>query len=73
LAALAHEDLLSLPIELFPYHPCAARVWELRPNVTVYDAWYVALAERLDAALATLDRRLQRASGPRCEFLLPSR
>jgi predicted nucleic acid-binding protein len=36
-----------------------------------YDAWYVALAERLDAPLVTLDRRLARTAGVRCEFILP--
>ena len=67
-ASLAHGDLMALPVELFPYEPFAPRVWELRMNVTAYDAWYVALAETLDSGLATLDRRLTLASGPRCEF-----
>ena len=71
-ASLAHQDLMSLPIELFPYSLCASRVWELRSNVTAYDAWYVALAETIGAKLATLDLRLSRASGTRCEFALPS-
>lgn len=71
-ASMAHADLLALRIELFPYAPFASRVWELRGNVTCYDGWYVALAEALDAPLATLDARLSRASGPRCRFqLLP--
>jgi predicted nucleic acid-binding protein len=48
----------------------AARVWELRRSITAYDACYVALAEQLRAPLATLDRKLSRASGPRCAFLL---
>ena len=61
-----------LPVELFPFGPLAARVWELRENVTPYDAWYVALAESLDADVATLDVRLSRAAGPRCTFRLPS-
>ena len=72
-AALAHEDLLDLDLELFPYAPFASRVWDLRRTVTAYDAWYVALAESLDAPLATLDRRLARANGPRCRFLTPGR
>lgn len=71
LAALAHADLLQLPVELFAYEPCAQRAWELRDNLTAYDAWYVALAETLEAPLVTLDRRLARAAGPRCEFRLP--
>ena len=70
-ASLAHADLLALQIELFPYGPFASRVWELRDNVTCYDAWYVALAETVDAPLATLDARLSRATGPRCRFQLP--
>ena len=42
------------------------RIWELRDNVTAYDATYVALAEALDCSLVTADARLARASGPLC-------
>ncbi len=70
-ASLAHTDLLDLHVEFFPYQPCAVRVWELRNNVTCYDGWYVAVAEMLDAPLATLDGRLANSAGPRCRFLLP--
>ena len=70
-ATAAHRDLLRLKIELYPFAPFAGRVWELRANLTVYDAWYVALAEALDWPLLTLDRRLSRASGPRCEVVVP--
>ena len=70
-ASLAHADLIALRVELFPYAPFALRAWELRQNVTAYDAWYVALAESLDAKLATLDLRLSRAVGPRCSFETP--
>jgi predicted nucleic acid-binding protein len=70
-ASLAHEDLISLRLELFPYLPFASRVWELRSNLTAYDAWYVALAEYLGAELATLDVKLSRATGARCAFALP--
>jgi len=70
-AALAHADLLSLRVELFAYEPFSRRVWELRENVTSYDAWYVALAESLKAPLATVDLRLAKAAGPRCAFLTP--
>jgi predicted nucleic acid-binding protein len=72
IAAIAHSDLLSLRVALFPYEPYAARVWELRDSLTAYDAWYVALAESLGARLATPDRRLTRASGIRCAFATPS-
>lgn len=70
-ASLAFGELLSLPVALFPYHPFAARAWELRENLTAYDAWYVALAESLDEPLATLDARLVRAPGVRCSFRIP--
>lgn len=70
-ATAAHKDLLRLDIDLAPFEPFADRVWELRSNLTSYDAWYVAVAEALDLPLATLDRRLARASGPACRFLTP--
>ena len=70
-ATLAHSSLLRLEIELFPFTPFAERVWELRGSLTCYDAWYVAMAEAFDCPLATLDRKLSRASGPVCEILTP--
>ncbi len=70
-ASLAIADLAGLRIEFFAFDPFAQRIWELRENVTAYDAWYVALAETLAAPLATLDDRLSRAAGPRCKFLTP--
>jgi predicted nucleic acid-binding protein len=70
-AALAHQDLLDLPVDLLPYDAVAERVWELRQNVTPYDAWYVAIAELLDAPLATVDDRLASAPGLHCEVLTP--
>lgn len=71
-ASLAHRDLDALPIQLLAYSPFADRVWELRSNLTAYDAWYVALAESLDAPLATLDHRLSRAPGVRCRVVTPA-
>ena len=70
-AALAHRDLVQMPVMVFPFEPLGDRVWALHPSVTAYDAAYVALAEELDAPLWTLDRRLARASGPRCRFSTP--
>jgi predicted nucleic acid-binding protein len=70
-ASAAYEDLLQLNVELFAFEPFAERVWELRHNLTSYDAWYVALAEALRLPLATLDERLAKAKGPACEFLTP--
>ncbi len=65
-ATLAHADLLALPVDLYPYVGLAERVWQLRSNLTSYDASYVALAEALGATLVTCDRRLARAPGTRC-------
>jgi predicted nucleic acid-binding protein len=70
-AAIAHADLLARRFELFAYEAFAPRVWELRHNLSAYDGLYVAVAESLDADLATLDRRLSRATGPRCGFRVP--
>lgn len=70
-ASLAHIDLLELRVELYAFEPVAQRVWELRSNLTAYDAWYVAVAEALELPLATLDEELARAPGPKCEFLTP--
>lgn len=68
-ASLAYADLLDLRVELFPHAPFASRIWELREDMTCYDAWYVAIAETLSAPLATLDTRLANAPGPHCRFL----
>ena len=70
-ANAAHDDLMQLNMELFSFDPFADRVWELRHTVTSYDAWYVAIAEALNLPLATLDERLSKANGPRCDFLTP--
>lgn len=70
-AAAAAQDIAQLEIQLLPFAPFAERVWELRQNLSSYDAWYVAVAEQFATACATLDRRLANASGPTCEFLLP--
>jgi predicted nucleic acid-binding protein len=67
-ARLALDDLLALSVERAPHGPLLERAWELRESLTVYDAVYVALAEALDAALLTGDRRLSRAPGPRCSI-----
>ncbi|MBW8077663.1 MAG: PIN domain-containing protein [Gallionella sp.] len=67
----AQEDLAQLEIEQFPFEPFSGRIWELRHTITSYDAWYVAVAEELGYPLATLDRRLVKAVGPKCSFLTP--
>lgn len=64
--ALRH--LAGLPIRRMPIAPLLDRIWELRDNVTPYDAAYVALAEQLDSTLITCDAKLAAASGPGCAF-----
>jgi predicted nucleic acid-binding protein len=70
-ANAAQEDLMQLDIELFSFEPFADRIWELRHDVTSYDAWYVAIAEALKVPLATLDEPLSKSNGVACEFLTP--
>src|SRR3981081_2133926 len=60
-AALA--DLADLPLHRYPHDFLLPRIWDLRNNLTAYDAAYVALAEALDAPLLTRDRRLATAAG----------
>ncbi|MGH2826596.1 MAG: type II toxin-antitoxin system VapC family toxin [Actinomycetota bacterium] len=66
-AVEALEDLLELALARHPHWPFAARIWELRANLTPYDASYVALAERLGCTLVTGDRRIARTAGIRCD------
>ena len=60
-------DLIDLPLTRYPAAPLMMRAYELRSNVTPYDATYVALAEGLNCPLLTGDVRLTRAAGLRCE------
>lgn len=65
-AMTAVEQVRTTRAIQYPFEPFARRVWELRNNLTVYDAWYVALAEWLETDLVTADDRLVGAAGPRC-------
>lgn len=65
-ADLALNDLLAMPLQRASHRPLLGRCWELRDNLTVYDAAYVALAEALRVVLLTGDERLARAPGTRC-------
>lgn len=67
-AALA--DFADLAVHRYPHEPFLPRVWELRNNLTAYDAVYVALAEALEAPLLTRDRRLATAAGHRARIEL---
>lgn len=66
----ALDDLVALPLRREPHRRLLGRAWELRDNVTVYDASYVVLAELLDATLLTADARLAGAPGLRCRIEL---
>jgi predicted nucleic acid-binding protein len=59
------DDLAVIPVHRYPHDVLLPRVWELRNNLTAYDAVYVALAEALGAPLLTRDRRLAGAAGHR--------
>ncbi len=67
-AELSIDRLRDWAGERFTHRPFLSRAWELRHNVRGWDAFYVALAEALDATLLTTDARLGRAKGPRCEI-----
>lgn len=62
------RHLAGFPIRRMPLAPFLQRVWELRDNLTAYDAAYIALAERLGGPLITCDGKLPGATGPRCTF-----
>jgi predicted nucleic acid-binding protein len=67
-ASQALEDLQDLQIERVAHTTLLPRVWELRDNLTSYDACYVALAELFHAPLLTCDAKMASAPGSRCTF-----
>jgi predicted nucleic acid-binding protein len=67
-AALAMSDLIAIPIQRVPHIGLLQRIWELRHNVTPYDAAYVALAELMSATLLTSDIRLSKAPEIDCSI-----
>jgi len=62
-AGEAISDLADLRVTRYPHFVFLSRIWQLRHNLSAYDAAYVALAEKLDATLVTRDARLASASG----------
>lgn len=72
LARTAVEGVRSMRMLRYPIDPLLERIWELRERVTVYDAWYVSLAEQLGTGFVTADERLARVDGLRCPILLPA-
>ena len=69
-ATLALDLLIGFPVERYTHEPLLTRIWELRKNLTAYDAAYVALAEGLRAPLVTCDARLANAPGIRASVEL---
>ena len=69
-AGQAVEDLPFSPVTRAPHKDLVARAWELRDNLSAYDACYVALAEAMETSLLTADKRLASAPGIRCEIEL---
>jgi len=67
-AALA--DLAEFPLRRYPHDFLLPRIWDLRRNLTAYDAAYVALAEALETPLLTRDKRLAAAAGHRAQIEL---
>ncbi|MDQ6673483.1 MAG: type II toxin-antitoxin system VapC family toxin [Chloroflexota bacterium] len=70
-AAAAVEQIRVTRTIQYPFEPFSRRVWELRSNLTVYDAWYVALAEWLETDLLTADERVANAAGTHCLIRRP--
>jgi predicted nucleic acid-binding protein len=68
----AVTDLEDLDFDRYPTLQFMARAYQLRANVTAYDAAYVALAEELGCELITADSRLAKAAGPRCTIRILS-
>lgn len=60
--------LAVMPIARYPHQPLLARIWDLRANLTAYDAAYVALAEGLRCPVVTRDTRLAQAAGVSVEI-----
>lgn len=65
-AEVAVADLAGMPLLRAPHGPLMRRIWDLRDNLSAYDAAYVALAESIDTILLTGDQRLARAPGIQC-------
>jgi predicted nucleic acid-binding protein len=66
----ALDSLSIFPLHRYPHDLLLPRIWELRNNLSAYDAVYIALAEALDAPLLTRDHRLAAAAGHRARIEL---
>ena len=72
-AWVALDAWRRLGMTRYPAHSLLDRIWELRDNLSAYDATYVALAELLDCSLLTADSRLGRAPGTGCPITVVPR
>lgn len=70
-AGAAVEQIRLVRSIQYPFEPFIQRAWQLRSTVSVYDAWYVALAEWLQTDLVTADERLLSTSGATCRIRRP--
>lgn len=68
-AVAARRRLATVRMRLHLFGPYADRIWELRDNLTVYDAWYLAVAERMDQSLLTADAAILGTPGVRCQMI----
>lgn len=66
-AAEAVRDLMDLRVHRYPHFVLLSRIWQLRDNLSAFDACYIVLAEQLKVPLITRDGRLASASGPGVE------
>lgn len=64
----ARTDIADVTLTRYPLGPLADRVWQLRHQLTAYDATFIALAEALEVPLVTCDRRLARAGEHRARI-----
>lgn len=71
MAQASVEHLAALTIRQYPHEPLTRAIWELRHNLSAYDAAHVALAQELDLPLVTADRRLARAAAGVCDVIVP--
>ncbi|WP_198587126.1 type II toxin-antitoxin system VapC family toxin [Glycomyces xiaoerkulensis] len=68
-ASKALRLLSRFDLHRFDHTPLLPRIWQLRDNMTAYDASFAALAETLDASLVTVDSKFERTPGLRCRVL----
>ena len=70
-AERALELLAKMNVKRYGHAPLLPRIWQLRNNMWPYDAAYVALAESLSAPVVTIDAKIEKVPGIRCEVIRP--